>query len=258
MLSPTKIMKTKLLWMFILMTSSHNAFCNFLGFNIMDGRYAPEDMRTQTYTYPFPLIFHYRQGGDNSERCEFRIKDAVLTFNDLPANIQTLLQNKNIPVQDVQVFEAYAKLEQAECNYFTHTWAMDVMTDDRSAVVESGIWGALNLQAVGEEIGIESLVPQTMYFHDKTCLSGKNSQSARFNVDDINQLAGGWFVSVYDPINSVNQANGNTDGQRLRAIVVKWTIIPSSWFTASQNCTDPTLLPSPILTWNSKDVDEKL
>jgi hypothetical protein len=255
MLSPAKIMKTKLLWMFILMTGSHSAFCNFLGFDIGNGRYAPEDMRTQTYTYPFPLIFHYRQGRDDSKKSEFRIKDAVSTFNDLPADIQTLLQNRNIPVQDIQVFEAYAKLEQAECNYFAHAWAMDVMIDNRSAVVESGIFKSFNLQAINGEIGIHVLVPQTMSFHDQTYLSGN---SARFKVNDVHQLAGGWFVSVYDPIHSVNQANGNTDGQRLRAIVVKWTIIPSSWFTASQHCIAPELLPSPILTWNSEPVDEKL
>ncbi|MDR2396675.1 MAG: hypothetical protein LBD69_02390 [Puniceicoccales bacterium] len=242
-------MKTKLLLMSILITGLHNAFCNFLGFKV--GRYAPKDMRAQTYTYPFPLIFHYRQGGDTSERSDFRIKNVALTFDGLPINIQTLLQSKGISVEDVQVFEAYAKLKEAECNYFTHTWAMDVMIDNRLVVVESGIFEAFNLQAVNREIGINVLIPQTMSFHDKIYLSGN---AARFHINDVSALAGGWFVSVYDP----TQSNGNAEGQRLRAIVVKWTIIPSSWFTMSQNCTTPELLPSPILTWNSEDVDEIL
>ncbi|MDR1254650.1 MAG: hypothetical protein LBJ78_01305 [Puniceicoccales bacterium] len=248
-------MKTKLLFACTLAIGSHNAFGDFIGFGKIDERYILEDMRVQTYTYPCPLIFHYRQGGDDSKKSEFRIKDITLTFDNLPANIQGLLQSRNIPVADVQVFEAYAKLEQADCNYFTHPWAMDVMTDNRLAVVESGIWGSFNLQAINGEIGIDGLVPQTMSFHDKTYLSGN---SARFNVNDVNQLAGGWFVSVYDPQNAVNQANGNTDGQRLRAIAIKWTIIPSSWFTTPQNCTDPELLPSPILTWKDGLVNECL
>ncbi|MDR0393043.1 MAG: hypothetical protein LBH52_02315 [Puniceicoccales bacterium] len=248
-------MKTKLLLMFILMTGSHNAFCNFLGFGRMFDRYNPEDMRTQTYTYPFPLIFHYKRGEHTSKQSDFRIKNVVLTFDDLPANIQGLLQDRGIPIADVQVFEAYAKLEQAECNYFTHTWAMDVMTDDRLVVVESGIFGAFNLQSIDGKIGTGSLVPQTLSLHNKIYLSGN---VARFNVNDVNQLSGGWFVSVYNPAHPVNRANGNTEGQRLRVIAVKWTIIPSSWFTASQNCTDPQLLPSPILTWGNEYVDETL
>ncbi|MDR0755876.1 MAG: hypothetical protein LBE99_03115 [Puniceicoccales bacterium] len=244
-------MKIKLLFACTLVVGSCNALGNFIGFSKIDERYAFEDMRVQTYTYPFPLIFHYRQGGDDSKKSEFRIKDTALTFDNLPVNIQELLEGRNIPVTDIQVFEAYAKLEEVNCNYFTHAWAMDIMIENRLAVVESGIFEAFNLQAVNGEIGMGGLVPQTMSFHDKTYLSGN---SARFHVDDINALAGGWFVSVY----ATNQSNGNMDGQRLRAIVVKWTIIPSSWFTASQNCTDPALLPSPILTWKSEYMDEKL
>ncbi|MDR0647446.1 MAG: hypothetical protein LBF43_03360 [Puniceicoccales bacterium] len=248
-------MKTKLLLISILMVGSHNAFCNFFGFERMDERYALEDMRIQTGTYPFPLIFHYRQGGDDSKKSEFRIKDTSLTFDNLPSNIQGILQSRNIPVADIQIFEAFAKLEEVDCNYFTHAWAMDIMIENRLAVVESGIFEAFNLQAVNGEIGINGLVPQTMSFHDKIYLSGN---SARFHVNDVNQLVGGWFVSVYDPTHATNQANGNTEGQRLRAIVVKWTLIPSSWITAPQNCTAPELLPSPILTWKSGYVDETL
>ncbi|MDR2768997.1 MAG: hypothetical protein LBB19_00340 [Puniceicoccales bacterium] len=248
-------MKAKLLWMFILTTSAHHALCDFLGFGRMYERYDFEDMRVQTYTYPFPLIFYYKQGGDTSERSDFRIRDVVLTFNNLPDNIQTLLQSKNIPVEDIQVFEAYAKLKQAECNYFTHTWAMDVMTNNRSAVVDSGIFGAFNLEAVNGEIGIGSLVPQTMSFHDKTYLSGQGGKSARFKVKDVNQLSGGWFVSVYDPTHAANQSNGNIEGQRPRAIVVKWTIIPLLWFT---ECPDLTLSPYPVFTWDSDPVNEVL
>ncbi len=179
---------------------------SFVDFNVFD-IYAPADFRSQSGTAPFPIIFHYNKGGLSSCWDEIRIN--AQTPTNIPENVQNFIKQQNL--QNVQYFEAYCKITQNDCNYFTHTWSMDKMTVNLTTYVSTGMFEAHNLVPINGEIGTNTLVTQTMSYHDSVYLSG---DVARFKILDINQLADAWFISVYDP-----QPN---DKKQQKVIVVHW------------------------------------
>jgi len=219
------------------------------GYDLWSGDYGENDFRCQTATFPFPIIFHYnynKGGGLNSTWSEARISKKEMLIADVPETIKQVL----VGIDDVEVYEAYCKLEQAECNYFTHTWSMDHMVENRNTIIASGVYGAKNIGAIAGQIGINSLVEQGMSFHDTVYLSGN---SARFKIVDMNQVAEGWFVSYYDPARNANCGNVAIN-QKKKAIIVHWTFIPKNLFNVEK-------LPSlknVIENWDKEDVKPDL
>lgn len=215
------------------------------GYNLK--HYSENDLRRQSCMFPFPIIFYYNGGGETSEiSYDVRITDEELSIDILPENIKKELKG----VANVEVYKAYCKLEQAECNYFTHAWSMDRMIEDRTTYIKSGIYEHENLAAIDGMIGINSLVGQEMYFHGKFFLSGN---SARFKIKNMSQLAKGWFVSYYDPDKNANCGN-NPVNQVKKAIVVHWTFIPKNLFNAGEL---PDLA-DVIHNWNKEDIRQVL
>ena len=220
----TQIMNKKLLNLSIILSSAVIVKGNFSNFNIWDLGYDLSDMRIQNGIQPFPIIFHYGQGGLNSET-----PDHLIARNDhpeqapdnLPQAISDLLANIN----DVQYFEAYCKLKSQNCNYFTHSWSMDRMIENRMTRVSSGMYEPHNLQPINGMIGVNSLVDQEMHFHDSIYLSGNVAQ---FQVVDMNNIADAWFVSIYNPDRNQNSNNADINQQSVKAIVVHWYLIPDN------------------------------
>lgn len=211
------------------------------GYNL--NHYSGNDFRYPSWTSPFPIIFHYNQGGTSSNQSyEVRITDEELSIDILPENIKQKLAE----VTNVEVYKAYCKLEQAECNYFTHAWSMDRMIEDRKTYIESGIYEPKNLEAVDGEIGINSLIEQEMSFHNAVYLSGN---SARFKINDMNKIAEGWFVAYYNPNKNANCGNSAIN-QKKKAIVVHWTFIPKNLFDA-EKLPD---LANVIQNWDTEDI----
>lgn len=220
----TQIMNKKLLSLSIILSSAVIVKGNFSNFNVWDLGYNFNDLRMQSGMHPFPIIFHYGQGGLNSETSEHRIArndHPEQAPNDLPQAISDLLENIN----DIQYFEAYCKLKSQNCNYFTHSWSMDRMIENRMTRVSSGMYEPHNLQPINGMIGVNNLVEQGMHFHDGTYLSGN---VARFQVVDMNNIADAWFVSVYNPDRNQDSNNADINQQSVKAIVVHWYLIPDN------------------------------
>ena len=220
----TQIMNKKLLSLSIILSSAVIVKGNFSSFNVWDLGYNGEDLRIRNYRDPFPIIFHYRQGGLTSESSEHRIArndHPEQAPNDLPQAISDLLANIN----DVQYFEAYCKLKSQNCNYFTHSWSMDRMIENRMTRVSSGMYEPHNLQPINGMIGVNNLVEQEMHFHGSIYLSGNVAQ---FQVVDMNNIADAWFVSLYDPNRNQNSNNAAINQQSVKAIVVHWYLIPNN------------------------------
>lgn len=253
----TPIMNKKLLSLSIILSSAVIVKGDFSSFNVWNLGYNDSDMRTQTFTQPFPIIFHYERGGDDSVTPDYRIArndHPEQAPNDLPQAINDLLAGTN----DVQYFEAYCKLERQNCNYFTHSWSMDRMIENRMTHVSSGMYEPHNLQPINGMIGANNLVEQVMHFHDSTYLSGN---VARFQVVDMNNVADAWFVSVYNP--NRNQEPYNTRSttyrsynahinQQRKAIVVHWYLIPNNVQPQAK------LLQDALANWYTRDAEENL
>ena len=212
------------------------------GYDLWSGDYDENDFRYQSATFPFPIVFHYNAGGQKSTWSEARVSEKEMSIADVPETIKQVLAG----IDDVEVYKAFCKLEQAECNYFTHTWSMDHMVKNRFTYISSGVYNAKNLEAIAGQIGINSLVEQGMSFHDTVYLSGN---SARFKIVDMNQVAEGWFVSYYDPARNANCGNVAIN-QKKKAIIVHWTFIPKNLFNVEK-------LPSlknVIENWDKEDI----
>lgn len=203
----------------ILFTSISLAWRDYDVFSL---RYPENDFRIRTGLSPFPIIFHYNTGSETSFYSDIRITEKEITFTEIPEAIKIALKD----IEDIEIYEAYCQLKQTDCNYFTHTWSMDRMIENRCTNIASGIYESENLEAVNGEIGINNLVPQTMSFHDKIYLSGN---SARFKISNFNQIAQGWFVSYYDSSKNA-QCGNNPINQKRKAIVIYWTFIPKHLF----------------------------
>ncbi len=184
--------------------------------------YPENDFRIKTGLSPFPIIFHYNTGVETSFYADICITEKEITVTEIPEAIKIALKD----IEDIEIYEAYCQLKQTDCNYFTHTWSMDRMIENRRTNIASGIYEPENLEAVNGEIGINNLVPQIMSFHDKIYLSGN---SARFKISNFNQMAQGWFVSYYDPSKNA-QCGNNPINQKRKAIVIYWTFIPKPLF----------------------------
>lgn len=186
---------------------------NFVDFNIYEN-YNEQDYRALYCVPPFPLIFHYNKGGDNSTSDFFLINAQPPAAATIPQSVSNFITQNTL--KNVQYFEAYCESTQADCNYFTHTWSMDKMIADRVTKVFTGMFEAHNLAPVDGEIGVNTLVAQNMHYHGSVYLSG---DVARFQIVDPNQLADAWFISVYnyDPNDGNIPAN-----QQGKTIVVHW------------------------------------
>ena len=223
----------------------------FSGFNIFGAGYSNMDLRFSSYQAPFPIIFHYLQGGTSSIAPDYRIlrnDNPNNVPNGLPAGITIELQTRGI--QNVQYFEAYCKAENRACNYFTHLWSMDKMVENRIANISSGIYAPNNLTAFQGQIGVNNLVQQSMSFHDKIYLSGN---VARFTITNMNQVADAWFLSVYAP--KVNQGVNAQVNQTSKAIVIHWYIFPPNF---DNNQTNNQHLREVLTNWDTGNTFESL
>ena len=182
--------------------------------------YSEDDLRMQTGLFPFPLIFHYNSGGDTSE-CPFSRIMREIALADIPAQVSAFLAEQAIDSEQIQCFEAWCMPLYPTMNYFTHPWAMDRMVENREVLVASGMFNPVNLSPTNGEIGINTVITQNMYFHDRTFLS---RNCARFKMVDFTIPAKAWFVSIYDP--SSNPGKNAEINQIKRAIVVYWHFIP--------------------------------
>ena len=244
----TKI--NKLLLTVGLSASAISANAIFVNFDIW-GAYNDNDVRTQSGYAPFPVIFHYNNGGLNSTWDEIRISAQQPTFEQLPESLRNFIQANGYLNGNIQYFEAYAKSEQPDCNYFTHTWSMDKMIEDRTTSVSTGMFEAHNLAPfVNEsginEVGINNLVAQDMYFHDGESLSGN---VARFAIVDPKELADAWFISVYNPRDNDGNVAANKHQQ---VIVVHWYFFKTDMAINAQQY--PTLVEA-IDLWLGGDVN---
>ena len=186
---------------------------NTLDFNLLE-IYNQEDFRVRHYAQPFPIIFHYNEGGLNSTLDVFQINAQQPAEAAIPQGVRNFIQQNRL--QNVQYFEAYCKVTQADCNYFTHTWSMDKMIANRVTNVSTGMFEAHNLAPINEQIGVNTLVAQNMSYHNRDYLSGN---VARFQILNPTQLADAWFISVYNP----NPNDGNSvANQQPKTIVVHW------------------------------------
>ena len=186
---------------------------NFVDFNIHEN-YNEQDYRCRKIVPPFPLIFHYNAGDEDSTSDFFLINAQQPTGDEIPQSVSNFITQNTL--QNVQYFEAYCESTQADCNYFTHTWSMDKMIDDRITTVSTGMFEAHNLAPINGQIGVNALVAQNMSYHGSVYLSG---DSAKFQIVDPNQLADAWFISVYNPQDN----DGNiSDNQVQKTIVVHW------------------------------------
>jgi len=206
------------------------------------------------------MIFHYLKGDTNSIAPDYRILKTdtpQVPLNGLPERITGVLQSQGI--QDVQYFEAYCKAEKSSCNYFTHTWSMDKMVENRRTIVSSGMYNPTNLTPNQDQIGMNDLVQQTMSFHDGEYLSGN---AARFSINDMNQVADAWFLSIYDPdYNRYNPNDPNNTynadvNQTKKAIIVHWYIIPIN--VPIDAVTENQRLQEVLRDWDVGDVIENL
>ena len=198
-----------------------------------DQYYGGDDYRIGYGMPPFPIIFHYGSGGLNSDYSPVKIHRA-LTMQDIPDAIWNSMQIalQGCDAANIQVYEAYCKLSKQDCNYFTHTWSMDKMDtngNNRLTEVASGVYSPINIKPQKGQLGENGLIQQTMSFHkdedNNWYLSGN---CARFSIEDMNNVAEGWFVSLYDPM--VNAESDNIENQIKKAIVVHWYFIPSEFF----------------------------
>ncbi|GEM_PF-3107190 len=206
----------------------------FLTFSFYDETgaliYSEQDLRIRVGLLPFPCIFHYNAGGDTSCRSDFRILDKPQEAieAEMPSELVSFLQGQGLA--QIQYFEAYCMPLLGNMNYFTHSWAMDKMVENRIVLVESGMFSPKNLSPIDGEIGVNTVVPQYMYFHDDNNLS---SNVARFKIDNTSMLAEAWFVSIYDP---KDNAGKNADCNQIkRAIVVHWYFIPTDWTSVEED-----------------------
>ena len=107
------------------------------------------------------------------------------------------------------------------------------MVENRIVLVESGMFLPKNLSPIDGEIGVNTVVPQYMYFHDGDNLSGN---VARFKMNDASKLAEAWFVSIYDPKD--NDGKNAECNQIKRAIVVHWYFTPIDWEAITRDLAD--------------------
>jgi hypothetical protein len=162
-----------------------------------------------------------------------------------PSSIIDLLSIENI--ENVQFFEAFlchracfwrAHAFPKSYSYLPQFWAMPNMPLAlfQSVIISSGIFDPKNLVAIGQEIGLNSLVEQKMPF------DGRNSlcMGARFKKinNDVGTSTSGWFFSVYDPEKNMENlglyGNFYAEEQRRqgkRAIVVFFRFVEPSWET---------------------------
>lgn len=188
--------------------------------------YADKDAHITCGLFPFPCIFHYKNGGDDSSHPFFRITRVFKEeeFSDyIPESLRTFLLEQS-PKQ-IECYEACCTPLEKTMHYFTHPWAMDRMVENRIVSVASGIFEPENLSPINGEIGVNTVVAQEMNFHDSVYLS---ANVARFQMDDFSKPAKAWFVSVYDP--AVNAGKNAECNQVKRAIIVYWHFIPDQCF----------------------------
>ncbi|HCJ11839.1 MAG TPA: hypothetical protein DHV51_01915 [Opitutae bacterium] len=138
-----------------------------------------------------PMIFHYNKGGDDSNM-SFIESIATMTengINTLPQILQETIKNGNF--SSIQCYVASTHLLQPLVNYFMHAWAMPgEMKDNKTVNVSTGIYRAKNIKAFGDQIGIDKLVSQEMFFHG----GAFSGNVAKFEVTSY--MATGYFLSV--------------------------------------------------------------
>lgn len=171
-----------------------------------------KDLRAKARLRIFPMIFHYLEGGKTSEM--YMGHDRVVNFLEthcdsgeeevkkvlyksgkkFPTEVKNELAQKRIKPEELKIYRVEGCMPKfADCNYYTHCWAMDRMVEDVKVNVMNGIFYSNNIEVVNGEIGINKFVSQQMSYHDNNCLSPNN---ARFKIKDLNKRASGWFVSI--------------------------------------------------------------
>lgn len=219
-----KIFHFYLLFLFF----SSFSFSHFSGFDI-DFFYPENDFRRKHNIMPFPNI-----AVENPYCKDLRTLGYMsIAYNptpnviphNCPSSVINFLLEENI--KNVQFFRAYWYHLYAFCfpyNYITQLWAMEKMpyTSTQTIVVDSGIFEPHNLEAVNDEIGINSVIQQEMSYRDNISLQGK----AHFKKIEYKGTIPtfGWFVSVYDPRKNTGYDNFNTQ-QTKKAIVIFIKII---------------------------------
>lgn len=231
-----KIMVYKKIFTFLFV--SNLIFADFSAYDI-EFFYPEDDFRRMYELIPFPSI-------TVDERCGTGLNvfgGTHITYTctpnvrpkECPLSVIRFLEQENI--QDVQFFKArwwhlHAPFSDYY-NYLTQLWAMERMphTQPQSIVIASGIFEPQNLEAFNSEIGINSVVEQTMSYDGYISFQG----NARFKLSGTNIYVptSGWFVSVYDPQKNTDGCNFNTQHQK-KAIVVFVKIAYNSYFGQEQ------------------------
>ena len=166
----------------------------------------PGDYRTRHTLSKFPILFHYDCEGYLSGSSECIVGE--LPYDALPTSVIRALNTENITPNNTEIYIAEAHfLMSSVVNYFTHLWAMSIMTKNCEVLVKTGVFEANNIQSINNEIGTNCLVEKKLIFHDGEALS---PNTARFRIVDKLKDSSGMFVSV---------AKG-------KAIVVLWQLPP--------------------------------
>ncbi|MDR1665536.1 MAG: hypothetical protein LBR62_00610 [Puniceicoccales bacterium] len=146
-----------------------------------------------------PILFHYRAGGTDSARTF--LKEIFRITSPLSPAIAAVLGSEGVNPTTVPVYYLKTTLIYPLFNWFTQPCFMTEMPTVGTPLptiiinVKSGIFEGRNLMAVENQMGINTLVLQTLSFHDGKYLSGN---VANVSLIDPSQPASGCFVSICD------------------------------------------------------------
>jgi hypothetical protein len=160
---------------------------------------AETDLKCRILTGSFPLFFHYREGGTSSVRTF--PKEIFRITSPLSSTIAAVLGSEGVDVPAVPIYYVKVTLVYPLFNWFTHPYFMTAMPTVGTPLptvivnVKSGIFEGRNLRAVDNQVGINTLVLQSLSFHDGRFLSGN---VANVSLIDPSQPASGCFVSICD------------------------------------------------------------
>lgn len=220
------------------------------------GHFDQGDMRVLHWTPPMPLVYNYENANSNrqitqnggtvksvedlSSPYEYLYITNILQRVNCPQGIQQTLNALQVTDGNLCVLEVYVECATADdkrqyaYNWFSHTWAMDKMIENRNVFVGAGVWDANNIVVMGGDLGANGLIEQSLSFHDGEYLSGN---VCKFKIGDLNEPADGWFVSYYDPDKNKNCGN-RPENQQKKAIVMHVFFITPGFENLKKNEVD--------------------
>ena len=168
------------------------------------------DLRILRNLPPFPIVFWYGPGGDQSVYTGpfliMGLPKTDETKEDLPQSLKDTLREKGIKLDDVPIYLALTNLpyfdkpisevREYTFNYFNHPWSHDQLIGNLIHHVDIGVFNPVGIQTgEGSMLPAQKVAAFEQNFHDGDNFSPNNAHfklKLRMGV----HWHGGWFLSI--------------------------------------------------------------